>query len=75
MLASYLITEHPLFRIYFWQKLLHVSQFQTPFWKFVLMGIVIAVVTVFVCSLVDRVYVKIKNVMEKKVRQLRKQNE
>ena len=52
-----------------------VSQFQTPFWKFVLMGIVIAVVTVFVCSLVDRVYVKIKNVMEKKVRQLRKQNE
>ncbi|PJZ16668.1 hypothetical protein BHU41_09355 [Lactobacillus crispatus] len=31
VLASYLITEHPLFRIYFWQKLLHVSQFQTPF--------------------------------------------
>lgn len=75
VLASYLITEHPLFRIYFWQKLLHVSHFQTPFWKFVLMGIVIAVVTVFVCSLVDRIYVKIKNVMEKKVRQLRKQNE
>ena len=38
VLAAYLIIEHPLFRMYFWQKLLHVSQFQYPFWKFILMG-------------------------------------
>lgn len=60
VLASYLITEHPLFRMYFWQKMLHVTQFQTPFLKFVLMGIVLAVVTVVVCSLVDKVYEEVK---------------
>lgn len=56
VLATYLITEHPLFRIYFWHNLLHVNQFQYPFWKFVLMGILIAVMTVIICSFVDNVY-------------------
>lgn len=56
VLASYLITEHPLFRMFFWHKLLHVNRFQPPFWKFVLMGIIIAIVTVIVCSILDKIY-------------------
>ncbi|MEK3550276.1 hypothetical protein [Lactobacillus crispatus] len=56
VLASYLITEHPLFRMYFWHKLLHVVRYQYPFWRFALMGIIIAVVTVVVCSIVDKFY-------------------
>lgn len=56
VLASYLITEHPLFRMYFWHKLLHVRQFENPLWKFILMGIVIAIVAVLVCSIIDKVY-------------------
>ncbi|GAA3632671.1 hypothetical protein GCM10022297_09600 [Lactobacillus hamsteri] len=56
VLASYLITENPLFRMYFWQKLLNVGRFQDPTWKFILMGILIAIVTVLVCSLIDKVY-------------------
>lgn len=66
VLAAYLITEHPLFRIYFWQKILHVSQYQVPFWKFVIMGIVIAVTTVVICSLIDKIYERVRVFVKKK---------
>ncbi len=56
VLASYLITEHPLFRIFFWQKLLNVGRFENPTWLFIVMGLLIAVVTVIVCSVLDQVY-------------------
>lgn len=56
VLAAYLITEHPLFRLFFWQKLLNVGRFQNPTWLFIFMGIVIAVITVIVCAIVDHVY-------------------
>lgn len=56
VLASYLITEHPLFRMYFWHKLLNVGRFQNPTWLFILMGIVIAVITVLVCAVLDHIY-------------------
>lgn len=56
VLASYLITEHPLFRIFFWQKLLNVGRFENPTWLFIVMGLLIAVVTVIVCSILDKVY-------------------
>lgn len=36
--------------------MLNVGRFQNPTWKFILMGIFIAVVTVVVCSLIDKVY-------------------
>lgn len=56
VLAAYLITEHPLYRMYFWHKLLNVGRFQNPTWLFILMGVVIATVTVLVCAVVDHVY-------------------
>lgn len=56
VLASYLITEHPLFRIFFWQKLLNVGRFETPTWLFIAMGLLIAVVTVISCSILDQMY-------------------
>lgn len=56
VLASYLITEHPLFRMYFWHKLLHVVRYQYPFWRFALMGISIAIITVLICSILDKIY-------------------
>lgn len=65
VLASYLITEHPLFRMYFWQKLLDVGRFQDPTWKFILMGLLIAIVTVFVCSLIDKVYEFIRRLFKR----------
>lgn len=70
VLASYLITEHPLFRVYFWQKLLHVSQFQAPFWKFVLMGVVIAIATVIVCAGMDKIYEKGRQLYRTKIREI-----
>lgn len=56
MLAPYLIAERPLFRMYFWQKLLNVGRFQNPTCKFIVMGILLAIVTVLVCSLIDKIY-------------------
>lgn len=56
VLASYLITEHSLLRLTFWHKILNVSKYQNPFWMFVLMGIVIAFITVISGSIIDHLY-------------------
>ena len=56
VLASYLITEHPMFRMFFWHKLLNVGRFQEPTWMFIIMGIIIAVMTVVAYSILDHIY-------------------
>ena len=56
VLAAYLITEHPRFRLVFWDQFLNVARFQNPTWMFILMGIVIAFVTVIICSIIDHLY-------------------
>lgn len=56
VLATYLITEHPIFRLVFWHQVLNVARFQNPTWLFILMGIVIAFATVIVCSVIDHLY-------------------
>lgn len=56
VLASYLITEHPLFRYTFWDDILNVSKFQNPVWLFVLMGLIIALISVILGSVIDHIY-------------------
>lgn len=56
VLATYLITEHPIFRLVFWHQLLNVARFQNPTWMFILMGIVIAFGTVTICSIIDHLF-------------------
>ena len=59
VLASYLITEHPLFRLTFWHQILNVSKFQNPTWLFILMGIVVSFLTVIFCSIIDHLYQRV----------------
>lgn len=70
VLASYLITEHPLFRYYFWRKLINIGKYQFHFNKLVLFGIVYSLIIVIVCSLIDHVYAlgayKVTNLISKR---------
>lgn len=68
VLASYLITEHPIFRLVFWHQILNIAKFQDPVWLFILMGGIIAILTVICCSIIDHlcrlIYGKLVNYLK-----------
>lgn len=67
VLASYLITEHPIFRLYFWHELLNVHQYQNNIYNFIEMGIIIPILTVILCSLIDKVYSIVRDYLNNKI--------